>query len=265
MDYWKIQDHSANSSSNIDSIMQYYSTSRGDDSNRADSVSGSSITLRADSVTGSSITLTESNVGTFVEQVTGESLRYTVRDMDVIRREARVAADGSRDEIEQMRCACAGFEVIINNMQQMHNTRLQYKDEQMSRVIDERDSLQEDVSAMDKSFNDLSGRFARLREVLKNMQQNEYTMKEAMKAYDFRLKEELERYADLKTSSQIMVRRANEEIENVDEQHKKDNLTLRAELRRIQIRNQSLEEELIRKENENKELTQICDELIANQ
>lgn len=77
----------------------------------------------------------------------------------------------------------------------------------MSRVIDERDSLQEDVSAMDKSFNDLSGRFARLREVLKNMQQNEYTMKEAMKAYDFRLKEELERYADLKTSSQIMVRR----------------------------------------------------------
>lgn len=185
--------------------------------------------------------------------------------MDVIRREARVAADGSRDEIEQMRCACAGFEVIINNMQQMHNTRLQYKDEQMSRVIDERDSLQEDVSAMDKSFNDLSGRFARLREVLKNMQQNEYTMKEAMKAYDFRLKEELERYADLKTSSQIMVRRANEEIENVDEQHKKDNLTLRAELRRIQIRNQSLEEELIRKENENKELTQICDELIANQ
>ena len=59
--------------------------------------------------------------------------------------------------------------------------------------------------------------------------------------------------------------RANEEIENVDEQHKKDNLTLRAELRRIQIRNQSLEEELIRKENENKELTQICDELIANQ
>lgn len=59
--------------------------------------------------------------------VTGESLRYTVRDMDVIRREARVAADGSRDEIEQMRCACAGFEVIINNMQQMHNTRLQYK------------------------------------------------------------------------------------------------------------------------------------------
>ena len=60
---------------------------------------------------------------------------------------------------------------------------------------------------MDKSFNDLSGRFARLRQTLKNMQQNEQTIKEAMRAYQLRLKEEQERYGELRSTSQDFVRR----------------------------------------------------------
>ena len=74
-------------------------------------------------------------------------------------------------------------------------------------MIEERDALQDDASAMDKAFNELHARFVRLREVLKNMQQNENTMKDAMKAYIIRLREEQERYNQLKLSSAELVRR----------------------------------------------------------
>ena len=47
--------------------------------------------------------------------------------------------------------------------------------------------------------------------------------------------------------------------------YKKENLTVQTELKRMQIRNQTLREQLDRKDNENKELTKICDELLANQ
>ena len=74
-------------------------------------------------------------------------------------------------------------------------------------MIEERDALQDDAAAMDTAFNELHARFVRLREVLKNMQQNEMAMKDAMKAYILRLREEQERYNELKLSSQDLVRR----------------------------------------------------------
>lgn len=75
-------------------------------------------------------------------------------------------------------------------------------------MIDERDILQDDVSAMDKSFNDLSHRFGRLRHTLKNMQQNEHKMKEGVKQYSARLKEEQSRYAELHNACQDTVQRS---------------------------------------------------------
>ena len=56
--------------------------------------------------------------------VAGESLRYTARDMDIIRREARVAAEGTREEMEQMEIACKGYEDLIEKVEDIHKKQL---------------------------------------------------------------------------------------------------------------------------------------------
>ena len=58
--------------------------------------------------------------------------------------------------------------------------------------------------------------------------------------------------------------RANEEMNSVDENYKNEISSLKVELKRSFIVSQSLESKLKQKEVENDELTQICDELIAN-
>ena len=47
--------------------------------------------------------------------------------MDVIRREARVSAEGSRDEVKQMQTTCAGYEGVMYKLEEMHIKKLQYK------------------------------------------------------------------------------------------------------------------------------------------
>ena len=77
----------------------------------------------------------------------------------------------------------------------------------MSHLIDERDNLQDDVSSMDKSFNELHGRFTRMRDILSNMHQNQQKLEQTSQNYHYRLKEEQERYIALEKSSQEVVKR----------------------------------------------------------
>ena len=54
-------------------------------------------------------------------------------------------------------------------------------------------------------------------------------------------------------------------MENLECQTQKELLTLRAEVKRLRIANESMENQLQRKDKDNFELTQICDELIQSQ
>ena len=59
-----------------------------------------------------------------------------------------------------------------------------------------------------------------------------------------------------------VVFRANEEMESVESRTAQELLSLRAEVKRLRIQNESMETHLLRKDKDNQELTQICDELI---
>ena len=97
------------------------------------------------------MTITESNVGTFVEQgaqnlcktltssyfyafflliiisVSSETLRYTARDMEIIRREARLATENTKDEVQQMKTACQGYEKLLQGLERKHDEELRIK------------------------------------------------------------------------------------------------------------------------------------------
>ena len=54
-------------------------------------------------------------------------------------------------------------------------------------------------------------------------------------------------------------------MENLESHTQKELLALRAEVKRLRIANESMENQLERKDKDNFELTKICDELIQSQ
>ena len=60
----------------------------------------------------------------FVFIVSGESLRYTARDMEIIRREARISADDSRDELDKIKRICKMYEQLYEDLVKMKNQTL---------------------------------------------------------------------------------------------------------------------------------------------
>ena len=149
-------------------------------------------------------------------------------------------------------------------LEQMHLAQMSKKDKELALAYDDRDSLHDDVQALDKSFTDLHARFSRLRATLENQRKNEESLMQSVKQYEARLKQEQSRYSQLKKNSLEVVQRANAEIEANEANTAKEIQMLKVELKKLRVQNQSLESLLERKTQENAELTQICDELIAN-
>ena len=85
----------------------------------------------------------QSNASTIVQQISGERVKYTTKDMDVIRREARVDSANQKEELKEMEMICGQYEYIIGKLQEMQKVELGKKDLELSQAIDERDNLQE--------------------------------------------------------------------------------------------------------------------------
>lgn len=209
-------------------------------------------------------TYVESASRTLVEHVTGEKMRYTDKDMDVIRNHAKLSGDDVTEELAKMRLVCDSYLETFNTLEKLQKETLATKDMQITLAVDDRDALEDDIKSMDKSFNDLQARFSRMRTVCESMRKNEGVLKNSIKTREDRLRDEQSRYQTLLKSSNDLVQRANEEYSQVEANSKKEILSLQAEIRMLKVQNESLEHQLERKESENKELTQICDELIAN-
>ena len=67
--------------------------------------------------------------------VSGETLRYTARDMEIIRREARLAAESSKDEVQQMKMACQGYEKLMQALEKRHGDELRIKVSKTRKIV----------------------------------------------------------------------------------------------------------------------------------
>jgi hypothetical protein len=219
---------------------------------------------RTESLSGSSTTLTESHVGTFVEHVSGESLRYTARDMEVIRKEARLQAEGSNGDLQQYKVMLSQYEAIFEHIEKKHREEIERKDEEFARVLADRDALQDDMNSMEKTQNELQVRYRRLRTTVEDMRKNEDQYKSTFTQYEQRLKQEQERYRTYKLNSQDVIRQANEELDTIEAKKDQELTKVKAELRLVSLKTKSLEGQLADKKRENEELVQICDQLMGN-
>ena len=62
-------------------------------------------------------------------------MRYTARDMEIIRREARLAAESSKDEVQQMKMACQGYEKLMQALEKRHGDELRIKVSKTRKIV----------------------------------------------------------------------------------------------------------------------------------
>lgn len=121
-------------------------------------------------------------------------MRYTSRDMEIIRQQARIQAQGNNGEMNELRVIVDNYENVIAYMEQSYRAKLAQRDMELAETASDRDALQGDMKGMDKGYHDLQTRFYRLRTMIEDMRSNEQRLKGVCRKYEERLVAEQERY-----------------------------------------------------------------------
>ncbi|XP_034531582.1 transforming acidic coiled-coil-containing protein 3 [Notolabrus celidotus] len=203
-----------------------------------------------------------------------EVLKYSQKDMDDAI--ARVQAEAKEteqqwsakykklhDDGQEMRKIIAEFELVISKMMADQEKEREVYQAKLSEALLEKEQVSSDLNTMERSFSDLFKRLEKYKDVVEGYKKNEGTLKACAQDYLMRIKKEEQRYQTLKAHAEEKITHANGEIAEVRSKYKAEGSALQAQLRREQLKTQSLEKSLDQKEKEAEELTKLCDELIG--
>ncbi|KAM9842338.1 transforming acidic coiled-coil-containing protein 3 [Aulostomus maculatus] len=204
-----------------------------------------------------------------------EVLKYSQKDMDAAI--ARVQAEAKQteehwstkykkllDDGQEMRKIIAEFELMIAKMIADQEKEREVSQAEIKEALLEREQVSSDLNAMERSFAELFKRLEKYKDVVEGYKKNEVTLKACAQDYLARIKKEEQRYQTLKAHAEEKISQANEEIAEVRSKFKAEVSALQVQLRREQLKVQSLEKSLDQKAKEAEELTKLCDELISN-
>ncbi|XP_076434557.1 uncharacterized protein LOC143274584 [Babylonia areolata] len=130
---------------------------------------------------------------------------------------------------------------------------------QVEELKKERDQALEDVQALENSFSEFHRRYEKLKQTLDGFRKNETTLKETVKMWQEKVKASEENMAKVKAKAEEKIK----EMLSAKEKKEADMARVEAELKRTKLQVQSLESTLEQKRQENKDLTELCDTLIA--
>ncbi|XP_041703689.1 transforming acidic coiled-coil-containing protein 3 isoform X2 [Coregonus clupeaformis] len=203
-----------------------------------------------------------------------EVLKYSQQDMDAavakIQKEAKEQEDewkAKHDKISwdnhEMGKIMSEFEATIAQILADKQKEKEMAQAEITKVLQEKEQVSQDLNTMERSFSDLFKRLDKYKEAIEGYKKNEEMLKKCAEDYLARIKKEEQRYQTLKAHAEQKIGLANGEIAEVRSKLKSEVSALQAQLRREQLKAQSLENSLDQKVKETEELTNLCDELIA--
>ncbi|XP_076605438.1 transforming acidic coiled-coil-containing protein 3 isoform X1 [Chaetodon auriga] len=203
-----------------------------------------------------------------------EVLKYSQKDMDEATAKVQAQAKEKEeqwsakykkllDDGQEMRKIIAEFELMIAKMMADQENEREVFQAKLNAALLEKEQVSNDLNTMERSFSDLFKRLEKYKEIIQGYKKNEETLKACAQDYLARIKKEEQRYQTLKAHAEEKIGHANEEIAEVRSKNKAEVSALQAQLRREQLKVQSLEKSLDQKEKEAEELTKLCDELIT--
>uniref|UniRef100_A0A4W5RP07 Transforming, acidic coiled-coil containing protein 3 n=1 Tax=Hucho hucho TaxID=62062 RepID=A0A4W5RP07_9TELE len=187
-----------------------------------------------------------------------EVLKYSQQDMNAaiakIQKQAKENADewkSKHDMLSQdnheMGKIMSAFEATIAQILADKQRETEKAQADITKVLQEKEQLLQDLNAMERSFSDLFKRLDKYKEVIEGYIKNEEMLKKFAQDYLARIKEEDQRYHTLKAHAEQKISLANGEIAEVRSKLKSEVAALQAQLRREQLKAQSLEKSLDQK------------------
>lgn len=203
-----------------------------------------------------------------------EVLKYSQQDMDAaiakIQKEVKEQEDqwkAKHDKLSwdnhEMGKIMSEFEATIAQILADKQREKEMAQAEFTKVLQEKEQVSQDLNTMERSFSELFKRLDKYKEAIEGYKKNEEMLKKCAQDYLARIKKEEQRYQTLKVHAEQKIGLANEEIAEVRSKLKSEVSALQAQLRREQLKAQSLENSLDQKVKETEELTNLCDELIA--
>ncbi|XP_052592187.1 transforming acidic coiled-coil-containing protein 3 isoform X2 [Peromyscus californicus insignis] len=197
-------------------------------------------------------------------------LRYSQKDLDALvnatqqeNLELRSKYEDLNTKYLEMGKIVDGFEKIVYKSMEDAEKQKELSEDNIKKVLKERDQLTADLNSMEKSFSDLFKRFEKQKEVIEGYRKNEESLKKCVEEYIVKVEKEGQRYQALKAHAEEKLKQANEEIAQVRSKAQGETLAFQASLRKAQMQIHSLEKTVEQKTKENDELTRICDDLIS--
>ncbi|XP_053725956.1 transforming acidic coiled-coil-containing protein 1-like isoform X2 [Synchiropus splendidus] len=169
----------------------------------------------------------------------------------------------SRQEVSEMRKIVAEYEKTIAQMIEDEQRNTMSSQKALLALTKERDTALTDLNSVERSLSDVFRRYETMKNTLEGFKKNEEVLKKCAQEYLARVKQEEQRYQTLKLHAEEKLDKANEEIAQVRAKASSESVALTASLRKEQMKNESLEQAMLQKNQEIEELTKICDELIA--
>ncbi|XP_077092666.1 transforming acidic coiled-coil-containing protein 3 [Siphateles boraxobius] len=202
-----------------------------------------------------------------------EVLKYSQRDMDAILQKAdRNAAKRQKEmqtqietlslENQHMLFIVSEFEATITQITDEHKQKEDLAKIELERVLQEKDQLSKDLNDLEQSFSAVVKRLDRCKEVIEGFKKNEETLKQYAQNCMDRLQKEEKRYQALKAHAEEKLDQANKAISEVRSKQGAEVATLQVQLKREQLKVQSLEKDLGQKAKEVKDVSDLCDELL---
>ncbi|KAM4543067.1 transforming acidic coiled-coil-containing protein 3 isoform 3-T3 [Odontesthes bonariensis] len=201
------------------------------------------------------------------EEAIIEMLKYSQKDMDAAIAKVQAEWDAKYkkllDDGQEMRKLIAEFQLLIAKIMADQEEERQVSKAKLNEALLEKEQVSSDLNALERSFSELFKRLEKYKGVLGDYKKNEEVLKSCAQDYLARVKKEEQRYQTLKAHAEEKIGQANDEMFELRSKNKAEVSALQAQLRREQMKVQSLEKSLDQKKKEAEELTKLCDELIV--
>ncbi|XP_026079399.1 transforming acidic coiled-coil-containing protein 3 isoform X2 [Carassius auratus] len=202
-----------------------------------------------------------------------EVLKYSQRDMDAALQKAERLAEKRQQELttqieklqlenQHMLFIVSEFEATITQISDEHKQKEDLAKIELERVLQEKDQLSKELNELERSFSSVVKRLDRCKEVIEGFKKNEETLKQYAQNCMDRLQKEEKRYQALKAHAEEKLDHANKAINEVRTKQGAEVAALQVQLKREQLKVQSLEKDLEQKAKEVKDVTELCDDLL---
>jgi len=173
-------------------------------------------------------------------------------------------------DIEKLECNNKGMLKVVNEYEKTISEVISDRERErvcheiaQDKLKQERNQTMDDLQSAERAFNDAHRKYERTKEIIGEFKRNEDLLKEQVKNISEKLKKSEDRFELLKSHAEEKLNAANQALEEIQRSKSGEISKLQIMLRKAEMKVSTLERTVEQKSRENKELTEICDDLIS--